>query len=76
MSNIKQIVDRVVIGRSCLTDNVYAGVLDKSGNWQHKTDVTNRFIDCVIGRWENQTEVITCGTDRWEITVKKLNNPH
>lgn len=61
------------LGKSPITDEVYAGVLTKKGDkWIKKVNVTNDFITCVIQRWENQTEEIQSGKDKWEITVKKI----
>ena len=66
-------LENVKLGHSELTDNIYAGKLNKAMNkWLQKVDVTNQFLDCVIKRWENKKETITCGSSQWEITCKKI----
>lgn len=66
-------LERIILGHSEITDSVFAGIPNKSGNmWLKKHDVTNHFIDCVIKRWEGQKEIITAGNDSWEISVKKI----
>ncbi len=70
--NIKDL-DRLDLGHSPLSDNIYLGVLNKAKNiWKYKRDVTNGFLQCVIQRWENQTEIIKSGSDEWEVTVRKI----
>lgn len=66
-------LDNITLGLSGLTDNVYAGVLNKKKTmWLNKKDVTQSFIDCVIKRWEGHKELIENGESQWEITVEKL----
>lgn len=66
-------LEKLVLSKGSMSDNIYAGVLNKAGTmFLNKTDVTNHFIDCVIKRWEGQKETITAGTQKWEITVKKI----
>lgn len=65
-------IEKIRLGKSALTDNVFAGIPLKDGQWRHKIDITNDFITCVIRRWENQTEIISAGEHKWEITVKKI----
>lgn len=66
-------LENITLGHSPLTDSIFAGVLNKAKNqWLKKVDVTNSFIGCIISRWENQTETIESGKDKWQITVKKL----
>ena len=66
-------LEKITLDIGALTDNVYAGVLNKNRTqWLHKVDVTNAFIDCVIKRWEGQVEEIGDGNSMWEITVKKI----
>lgn len=66
-------LEKITIGHSPLTDEIFAGTHNKAGNkWINKINVTNAFIGCVISRWENHKEVIESGKDKWEITVKKL----
>jgi hypothetical protein len=61
------------LGHSPLTDNVYAGRLNKKeSQWLEKKDVTNDFLTCVLGRWENKVEVLSQGESQWEITVRKI----
>lgn len=66
-------LEKITLGHSELTDSIFAGILNKKGDkWLQKQDVTNSFIGCVVSRWENQTETIESGKDKWQITVKKL----
>ena len=66
-------LDKIILGKSDLTDTIFAGVLNKKGNmWLQKKDVTHQFLDCVIKRWENQQETISSGDSQWVITVKKI----
>ena len=67
-------LDNLVLSKGSMTDNIYAGVLNKAGTmFLQKTDVSNYFIDCVIKRWEGQKEIISAGEQKWEISVNKLN---
>lgn len=70
-------IEKITLGHSPITDSVFAGISKNNPHgkgmmWQHKKDVTNEFIGCVIQRWENKKETIQSGDDKWEITVKKL----
>lgn len=63
------------LGISPITDEVFVGILNKKGDkWLKKVSVTNDFLACVINRWDNQVEVIQSGKDKWEITVRRLQN--
>lgn len=70
--NVKDL-EKLDLGHSPLTDNIFVGVLNKAKNiWKYKRDITNGFLMCVIQRWENKSEVIKSGTDEWEVSVRKL----
>lgn len=76
-SKIQQIMkvelDNITLGVSPLTGNIFAGIPLKDGKtWRHKKEVTSDFLACVIRKWENTTEIIDAGPDKWEITVKKI----
>lgn len=67
-------VQDIRLAKGGLSDEIYAGTLNKDGqSWKEKTNVTADFLTCVIQRWENETEIIQSGEDKWEITVKKIN---
>lgn len=71
----------IVVGLSCITDNVYAGTVLKDGDWgANKTEVTQSFIDTMI-QWllrktdkGKNTTIITAGGKPFaEITIKMLD---
>lgn len=66
-------IDKLHLGHSELTDEIFVGTLTPTKTkWRNKINVTNMFLDCVIKRWEGQTEEVTCGSHSWEVTVKKI----
>lgn len=66
-------LEKLELGCSPLTGEVFIGTLKKSRTqWINKVNVTNGFLDCVIKRWENETEQIVCGSHVWQVTVKKI----
>lgn len=66
-------LEKISLGHSEMTDEVYAGVKNKNETrWLEKKNVTNDFIACVLSRWEGKSETITSGDSEWEITVKKI----
>lgn len=67
-------VDNIRLAKSSLTDNIYAGFLNKAGNqWLSKIDITNDFLKAVIDRFGGYVETIDNGEEEWEITVKKIS---
>jgi hypothetical protein len=67
-------LDDIVLGCSPLTGNVFAGIPLKDGEtWRHKKEVTQSFLNCVISKWEDSSEIIQAGENKWEITVKKIS---
>src|SRR5574343_1695508 len=63
-------IENIRVCKGALTDNVYAGYLSKNKlGFKTKVDVTNDFLNTVIKRWNNQTEVITNGKKKWRVTV-------
>lgn len=65
-------LEKIRLGHSPLTDNIYAGTILKEGVWRNKHDVTNDFLSAVIARFEGKKETISAGKEKWEITVKKI----
>ena len=66
-------LEKITLGYSDLSEEIYAGVLNKAGNkWLNKKNVTNEFTDCVIRKYEGMTTTVSSGSDKWEITVKKI----
>ena len=69
-------INNIRIAKSALTDNIYAGYINKDGiSWRKKVDVTNDFLKAVIERWEESYQTITTpdGT-KYKISVEKLEN--
>lgn len=65
-------LEKLKMGHSYLSDSVFVGTVIKGGVWRNKIDLTNYFLSCVISRWQNSTEEITDGKNKWRITVKKI----
>lgn len=66
-------LDNIVLGNGGWSGKVYAGLLNKKGDmWLKKVDISQSFINTVIQKWENKTEVFDDGKAKWKITVKKL----
>ncbi|MDH2997230.1 hypothetical protein A1D22_06035 [Pasteurellaceae bacterium LFhippo2] len=68
----------IKLGTSPLTNQIYAGYLDKSGtHWKEKQDVTIQALCCVIEHVERFGEPVVIskqdGTPEYEIIVKKLS---
>lgn len=67
-------VENIRVAKSALTDEVFAGYIDKTGKgWRTKKNITADFLKAVIDRWENQEEIISDGTNKWKIRVETLN---
>jgi len=63
------------LGHSPITDRIYVGKLNKEGDqWTgQKKDVTNDFIDCVIGRWNGYVEKVKSSKGKiYEISVREI----
>lgn len=67
-------LDKVELGFSELTDEVYIGTLTPNGLWRNKRNFKNSFLNIVIRFYEGKTEIVRSGSSEWEITVKKSNN--
>ncbi len=67
-------IDSIRIAKSALTDNIYAGYINKDGiSWKEKVNVTNDFLKAVIERWEGNYQTITTPDGiKYKISVKKL----
>lgn len=65
-------LDKVEIGFSPITDEVYIGTLTSGGLWRNKRLFKNNFLNIVIKYWEGKTETVKSGSEEWEITVKKI----
>ena len=67
-------VEEIRIGKSALSDTIYAGKLDKKGiGFTQKHDITSDFIGAVIARWGGFKETLTCSDGKkYEITVKEI----
>ncbi len=65
-------LEKVEIGFSEMTQEVYIGTLTPNGLWRNKRLFKNSFLNIVIKYWEGKTEVVKCGSSEWEITVKKI----
>jgi hypothetical protein len=67
-------VEEIRLGKSALTDNIYAGKLDKAGiGFTQKVDVTGDFIGAAIARWNGFKETLTCSDGKkYEISIKEL----
>lgn len=60
------------LGKSAITEDIYAGYLSKDGKtWVKKENVTDEFISAVIARWGGFRETLTAsdGT-RYEVSVR------
>ena len=64
------------IGKSALSDTVYAGRLKKNGfEWKgEKWDVTNDFLGAVIARWNGYEETLTAGDKKYKIRVEEIKD--
>ncbi len=64
------------IAKSALTDNVYAGFLDKDQiSWLEKVDITNDFLKAVIERWAGFGQILNSSYGKsYYITVKEVDN--
>ncbi len=67
-------VEQIQLGVSPLTDEVFAGRINKAKNkWLEKVNVTDMFTGCVIQKFGGHiTEVEDDKGNKYEITVKKL----
>lgn len=65
-------LEKLKMGHSLLTDRVFVGTTVRDGVWRNKIDLTNDFLSCVVSRWQNSTEEITDGENKWRITVEKI----
>ncbi len=66
-------LEKIELGHSPISDEVFAGIKNKAKTmWLKKINVTNSFLSCVIGRWENKKETIIRDGSEWEISVKKI----
>ncbi len=66
-------VDNIRLGVSPITDKIFAGFLNETGNkWLDKKDVTQDFLKVVIDRFGGYSEIISDDEEHWEITVKKI----
>ena len=67
-------IDNIRIAKSALTDNIYAGYINKDGiSWKEKVNVTNDFLKAVIDRWEGSYQTITTPDGiKYKISVEKL----
>jgi hypothetical protein len=65
-------LEKITLGYSPQSGNIFAGTILKEGVWRNKIDVTNAFIDCVVAKWKNKKETFTCSDGSTiEISVKK-----
>lgn len=47
-------LEKIVIAKAALTDNIYAGIPEKDGmSFRHKTDVTGYFVKAIVEYMEN-----------------------
>lgn len=67
-------LNKVEIGFSPITEEVYIGTLTKTGLWNTKIPFKNKFLDCIIKLWEGKTKTVKSGSSVWEITVKKIKD--
>lgn len=68
-------LEKVELNFNPLTEEIFVGRLVPNKNeWKHKKNVTNQFLDCVIKRWENKSETLSCGSHSWEVTVRKIKS--
>ena len=66
-------LEKLKMGHSQLTDNIFVGTIIKEGVWRNKFNMTNEFLFCVIARFEGKTEsIIGENGEEWEVTVKKI----
>lgn len=65
-------IEKLRLGVTALTDQVYAGIPDKDGkSFRESVDVTSDFLKCVLD-WCAKPQIISCGDKKWEVTVKEI----
>lgn len=66
-------LEKITLGYSLLSDKVFAGIPLKEGQWRHKQDVTNSFIQAIISKFSGHVTVVEDNnSNKWEITVKSI----
>lgn len=71
-------IGNVRIGKSVISDTIYAGYLNKEGTmWKgNKKDITNDFLSVTIERWNGYSEIIEKhgkdGVKKYQIIVKEI----
>lgn len=72
-------LEKIKLSSSPLTGEVFAGITNKTGEkWLHKVERTNEFYEVVLqkflGAAKEKCTVISSGSSKWEITVKKIKD--
>ena len=70
-------LEKVRIGASPITDEVFVGITNKSGNlWLKKVNATNQFYDAVLSHFlgdARKTErILKTGSSEFKITVERI----
>lgn len=66
-------LEKITLGYSPLSEAVFAGIPLKDGQWRHKQNVTNSFMQSVISKFGGHVTVIEDNDgNKWEITVKSI----
>lgn len=62
------------IAKSALTDDIYAGYVNKDGQtWRDKKNVTSEFLAAVVARWNGYKQMITVSNGkRYEVAVREV----